>query len=191
MSLGVFLLLCSFSRTIVFDFIQGPWKILSIKDILRFLSWASATLHFSGPTVIGFLGSSGDIMWWLLLVVLFYWCLGFKFGTIEILGANIWFCLFWAGCFFSLFLFPVWILECNGCVLSGREFFWILPAMAIGESKLSVFLGIGSWDLGMDGLGCGFRGIYWNKERKVFHQDLLSPLEMGRSHSRYWLQSCG
>ena len=33
-----------------------------IQTILKFLSYASATLHFSGPTVIGFLGSSGDIM---------------------------------------------------------------------------------------------------------------------------------
>jgi hypothetical protein len=41
-----------------------------IQTILKFLSYASATLHFSGSSAVGLLISSGDLFSWVLLIVI-------------------------------------------------------------------------------------------------------------------------
>lgn len=49
-----------------------------IKSILRSLSYASAKLHLTGPTVVGLWGSSGDVLSCLLLILFLPWSLGIK-----------------------------------------------------------------------------------------------------------------
>lgn len=108
MWLGVFLLLCPLRRTVVLSFVHSSWAIFSINAMFRFLSWASATLHFSGLTVVAFLGISGDIVSWLLLIVLLCWWV----SSLQVLdnwnsSCQYLVCFFWLGmfffpCFFSL-----------------------------------------------------------------------------------------
>ena len=77
----------------------------SHKAILKSLSYASAILQISGPTVIELLGSSRDILSWLLLmltlILIDFYCgpSASEFGIIATLGADICSCLFgWVFC---------------------------------------------------------------------------------------------
>ena len=66
-----FYCLFMFSQTSLRDPLVSPLRSLNICiiSILIFLPCFSALLHFSGPSVVGFLIFSGEISLWLLLVV--------------------------------------------------------------------------------------------------------------------------
>lgn len=91
-----------------------------IKAHLISLSCASTILHFSQPTRVTFLGFSGDILSWLLL--LFYariWAS--VFGITVSLSVDIWSCLCWM-CILTWFLgfcCTLWFLREFSC--------WWLP----------------------------------------------------------------
>jgi hypothetical protein len=78
----------SFTVCVFIDLFISPLRtsIIPIKAISRSFSCVSAMLKFSGPTVVGLLGSSGDI-----LVVVIVLCLIYVsgFGMIVVLGTDI------------------------------------------------------------------------------------------------------
>jgi hypothetical protein len=99
-----------------------------MRIILRFLSRVSAMLqmlYFSGPALGWLLGSSGDILSWLLQIVIYVGIYTSEFRMIIILGADIWLYVCWVGVLFLALCSPRSFLGgCGGCVLPGRKFFW-------------------------------------------------------------------
>lgn len=45
-----------------------------VKTLLSSFPCASAMLDYSGPAVLGYLGYSGDILLWQLLILFLFWC---------------------------------------------------------------------------------------------------------------------
>lgn len=96
-----------------------------IKAILKSLSCASIMLEYSRPTVVGLLGSSGDMLSWLLLIMFISCCLGF--WVWEDCSSKCFYLVLslLSGCFVPLFLVLSLVLgECSSCGLLGRKFFW-------------------------------------------------------------------
>ena len=118
-------------------------SMMFIKAILRSLFCASAILLCSGLAVVGLLGSSGDTLPWLLLILLLHWSLGIRVCHATV-GAHIWSCICWVGVLFLSSCYPLGFLgDCPGCMCySVGDTFVILPGVAPVSSGLNVFLGI-------------------------------------------------
>lgn len=152
--------------------------IILTKGTLRSLFCASAMLHFSKPIVIGFPGSSGDILFSLLLVVFLHWFPGIWIWNNYNSRFKIWSCLCSVGQLVFLFLCfccPLLFLrECGGCFCVVQNFSGILPCLSTGIPGQSMLLGNRSWH----GKGKELEkteGAHRRKENRVSHQDLLSP----------------
>lgn len=118
-----------------------------IKAVLRSSFNASALLEYLGPATVRLLGSVGDILSWMLLIVFSCWCVGIwdfkdcnsRCGMIFVECSLSLLC----GCFVPWFLSPFWFLEewCS-CVWPVRKFSGALIGVDSGGSRQSVFLGI-------------------------------------------------
>lgn len=83
-------------------------------------------LYYSGPAVVGLLGSGRDVLVNIGCVSVLVSRHLSGFGMIVILGivTDIWSYLCWVGFFFLGFCRPFWISrECGGCGLLGTECF--------------------------------------------------------------------
>lgn len=134
-------------------------------------------LELSHPIVVGFLGSSGDIV---LAVLCFH--TGSKhlswFEKAAVPGSTIWSCLCWVVILFLSFCCPLSFLrEHGGCVFPAREFFW-------DPEKCD------NWRLQVKCISRHWKLILKNKDgervkdvhriqSRMLHQDLLSSLRMG------------
>lgn len=151
-------------------------SIIVTKATFRSLLFSSTMLHLSGTTIVGLLGSSGEILFWLLLTV-FFTLASCGFETIEIVMLISGFVFI--GQIFCC-LFSVSFLKCGFlCCLIGKSSANLL-GVTTGDSQYKLFLGIGNLHLGIGRSWKGFGGGVLKRNRNtVFHQDLLSPLAMG------------
>lgn len=112
-------------------------------------SRASVILHCIGPTVVVRLDFSGDVLAWLLLVVLLSWCLNISiWDNCDSRSYYLFLCLL-GGCSIPWLCCPLWFLgeygSCQLGMLLRSCQVWpleILPGVATWTSGEKVFLGI-------------------------------------------------
>lgn len=104
---------------------RNPYISVFIEAVLKSFSCASAVLEYSGPAVVGLLGSSEDVLSWVLLIMFLCWCL--VIWNWEGYSSNCWYLVLamQGGNFVPLFMSLLWMLEeYAACGLPGRTSVW-------------------------------------------------------------------
>jgi hypothetical protein len=137
-------------------------------------------VEYSDPTVVGLLGSDGNIVSCLLLNGFLHWPLVTWFW--EIYSSLCWYLamsllVVWI---VSWFLFPLYVLgECAFCVFSGRKIFW--DADIWGHWEFQIKCTSTYWKLtprNGDGLGWRAEGVHKREGSRMLYQILLGVLEI-------------
>lgn len=108
-------------------------SIIFTQTVLRSLSDASDMVEYLGPSVVGLLGSSEDILSCMLLTVLLHWNLDIWDWVIICLDGDTWFCFCWVRVLFLGFCFlsRFWETVMALCCLIGYFLWTCSPGLFI------------------------------------------------------------